>query len=388
MEPRAGESATSLRELALLFGRLGATAFGGPAAHIAMMQDEVVSRRQWLTEERFLDLLGATNLIPGPNSTEMAIHIGWDRRRWPGLVVAGLAFILPAMLITLMCGWAYVRFGSLPAASWLLYGVKPVILGVVVQAIWGLAPKAARTTLLRALGVLAAVLSGLGVNEFAVLFGAGVAAVGASRFRGSWKSGAGGLHQLTPLVPIGTGAVGISAVTLPGIFGVFFKVGALLFGSGYVLLAFLRADLVQRLGWLTESQLIDAIAVGQVTPGPVFTTATFIGYVLAGPSGALVATAGIFLPAFIFVALSGPLVPKLRASTTAAAFLDGVNVASLALMVVVTLQLGRAALIDAPTVALACLGAVLLVRFKLNATWLVIGGAVAGWAIHASGLGG
>jgi chromate transporter len=378
------ESKTTLRELALLFLRLGATAFGGPAAHIAMMQDEVVRRRKWLSEERFLDLLGATNLIPGPNSTEMAIHIGWERRRWAGLVVAGVAFILPAMLITGVLGWVYVRFGSVPAAVWLLYGVKPVILGVVLQAIWGLAPKAARTTRLRVLGGGAAILAAVGVNELAVLFGAGAAAVIAARLAGPPMTGAGHkLHQLAPVIPIAAGAAGASAVTLSGLFWLFFKIGSVLFGSGYVLLAFLRADLVERLGWLTEAQLIDAVAVGQVTPGPVFTTATFIGYVLAGTSGALIATGGIFLPAFIFVALSGPLVPRLRASPVAGAFLDGVNVASLALMTVVTAQLGHAALIDAPTVVLAVVAAVLLVRFKLNATWLILGGAAAGWATHA-----
>jgi chromate transporter len=384
-----GQPQTTLRELALLFARLGATAFGGPAAHIAMMQDEVVRRRKWLSEERFLDLLGATNLIPGPNSTEMAIHIGWERRRWSGLGVAGLAFIVPAMLITGVLGWVYVRFGAVPAAGWLLYGVKPVILGVVVQAIWGLAPRAARTTGLRLLGALAMILAALGMNELALLFGAGAAAVLAGRVASSAKPGTGSqLHQLAPAIPMAAAAAGASAVTLPGLFFVFFKIGSVLFGSGYVLLAFLRADLVQRLGWLTEAQLIDAIAVGQVTPGPVFTTATFIGYVLAGPSGALLATAGIFLPAFIFVALSGPLVPKLRASPVAGAFLDGVNVASLALMAVVTLQLGRAALIDAPTLLLALVAALLLVRFKLNATWLIFGGAAAGWILHRAGLAG
>lgn len=381
------EAKTTLRELALLFLRLGATAFGGPAAHIAMMQHEVVRRRRWLSEERFLDLLGATNLIPGPNSTEMAIHIGWERRRWSGLVVAGVAFILPAMLITGVLGWVYVRFGSVPAAVWLLYGVKPVILGVVLQAIWGLTPTAARTTRLRVLAALAAILALFGVNELVVLFGSGAAAVIAARLGSPPTPGSRNkVCQLAPVIPVAAAAAGASAVTLPGLFWIFFKIGSVLFGSGYVLLAFLRTDLVERLGWLTEAQLIDAVAVGQVTPGPVFTTATFIGYMLAGPSGALIATAGIFLPAFIFVALSGPLVPRLRASPGAGAFLDGVNVASLALMAVVTLQLGRAALIDVPAVALAAVAAVLLVRLELNATWLVLGGAVCGWVLHAAGI--
>ena len=376
---------TSLRELALLFLRLGATAFGGPAAHVAMMQDEVVRRRRWLTEERFLDLLGATNLIPGPNSTEMAIHIGWDRRRWAGLVVAGVAFIVPAMLITAALGWAYVRYGTVPSARWLLYGVKPVILAVVAQALWGLAPRAARTPRLRALGAAAVILSALWGHEIAILLGSGAVGLLTSRARPVGEAPVRGWFPLLPLGPaVAVGAA--SGATLPSLFWVFLKTGSVLFGSGYVLLAFLRADLVQRLGWLTEAQLLDAIAIGQVTPGPVFTTATFIGYLLAGPGGALVATLGIFLPAFVFVALSGPLVPRLRASARAAAFLDGVNVASLALMAVVTAQLGRAALVDLPTVALAVVSAALLLRYRINSTWLVLGGAGLGWALHRAGL--
>jgi chromate transporter len=374
------ENRTSLRELGLLFLRLGATAFGGPAAHIAMMEDEVVRRRKWLSEERFLDLVGATNLIPGPNSTELAIHIGWERRRWAGLAVAGTAFIVPAMLLTGGFGWAYVRFGSVPEVGWLLYGVKPVILGVVVQAIAGLAPRAARTTFLRLLGASALLLAALGVHELAVLFGAGL--VSLLKSRAGERKMPDSLRALAPFVPAVAGAAAVSSITFSSLFWVFLKTGSVLFGSGYVLLAFLRADLVHRLGWLTEAQLIDAIAVGQVTPGPVFTTATFIGYVLLGPMGALVATIGIFLPAFFFVAVSGPLVPKLRASPAAGAFLDGVNVASLALMVVVTAQLGRAALIDVPSVLLAVGAAVLLLRFRPNATWLVLGGAFAGWLFH------
>jgi chromate transporter len=385
------QRATTLSELALLFLRLGATAFGGPAAHVAMMQDEVVRRRAWLSDEQFLDLVGATNLIPGPNSTELAIHIGWARRRWAGLVVAGVAFIVPAMVLTGALGWVYVRYGSVPEAGWLLYGVKPVILGVIAQAIAALAPKAARTIPLRVLAVLAVVLAAIGVNELAVLFGIGGTAVVAARIAKPRGPSAGSSDQLplfaplAPVVPVASiAAAGAAAVTLSALFWVFLKIGSVLFGSGYVLIAFLRADLVQRLGWLTEAQLIDAVAVGQVTPGPVFTTATFIGYLLAGPNGALVATLGIFLPAFVFVALSGPLVPKLRASPTAGAFLDGLNVASLALMAVVTFQIGRTALIDVPTIALAIAAAVALIRFKLNATWLVMAGAAAGWLLHVA----
>jgi len=370
---------TSLAELAALFFRLGTTAFGGPAAHIAMMRDEVVHRRRWLTEQHFLDLLGATNLIPGPNSTELAIHVGWARRRWPGLLVAGTCFIVPAMLMTGVLGWAYVRFGRLPQTAWLLGGIKPVILAVVVQAIWKLAPVAASTWPLRALGAVSLVAAALGANQLAVLFGAGFVAVAGRRRRGP---PAVRLSQLVPIVPLTASVTAVSTVSLSGLFGVFLKIGSVLFGSGYVLLAFLRTDLVQRLHWLSEAQLIDAIAAGQVTPGPVFTTATFIGYVLAGPAGALVSTAGIFLPAFAFVALSGPLVPRLRASPLAGAFLDGVNVASLALMALVTAQLGRAAVVDLPTALLAVASAAALLRFKVNSTWLVLAGAAAGAAVH------
>lgn len=373
----AGGERTTLWELAALFLRLGATAFGGPAAHIAMMEDEVVRRRGWLSEERFLDLLGATNLIPGPNSTEMAIHVGWERRRWAGLVVAGVSFIAPAMLMTGALGYVYARFGAVPAARWLLYGVKPVVLAVVVQALWGLAPKAARTPELRALCVVAAVLDLLGAHELAVLFGSGLAAVAFARRRAP-PGAADRVRRLLPLAPVAAGATA-GAVTLPSLFWVFFKAGSVLFGSGYVLLAFLRTDLVERLHWLTEAQLLDAVAVGQITPGPVFTTATFVGYLLAGPAGALVATAGVFLPAFVFVALSGPLVPRLRSSARAGAFLDGVNAASLALMAVVTAQLGRAALVDAPTAVLAAASAALLLRWRVNSTWLILAGASVGW---------
>lgn len=370
---------TPLWELAALFLRLGATSFGGPAAHIAMLEAEVVRRRGWLTHERFLDLLGATNLIPGPNSTEMAMHVGWVRRGFLGLVVAGVAFILPAAAMTGALGWAYVRYGALPEAGWISAGVKPVMLAVVVQALWGLGPKAARTRLLRALALGAATLSFLGANELALLFGAGASAWFVTRFK---RRAPGTPAVLAPLAIPAAATGALSAVTLPSLFWVFLKIGSVLFGSGYVLLAFLRADLVERLGWLTEAQLLDAIAAGQVTPGPVFTTATFIGYLLAGPWGAGVATVGIFLPAFVFVALSGPLVPRLRASPAAAAFLDGVNTASLALMAVVTVQLGRAALVDLPTVVLSAVAAVVLVRFKPNATWLVLGGAAVGFLTH------
>ncbi|NVJ12814.1 chromate efflux transporter [Myxococcus sp. AM010] len=388
--PRHG--AHGLVEVALLFLRLGFTGFGGPAAHIAMMEDEVVRRRRWLTREEFLDLLGATNLIPGPNSTELAIHLGHRRGGWPGLLVAGVCFILPAMLITLAAAWAYARFGSLPSAEGVLYGVKPVIIAVVLQALWGLGRVAVKTRALAAVGVAAVIASALGVNELLVLFCAGVLMAlwrGGTRVAGAGQKqqGPGQMMLGLPLALQGlaAGAAGVVPFSLGGLFLFFVKVGAVLFGSGYVLLAFLRADLVERLGWLTQAQLLDAVAVGQVTPGPVFTTATFIGYLLGGSVGAVVATVGIFLPAFFFVAVSGPLVPRLRRSWVAGAVLDGVNVASLALMAVVTWQLGRSALVDAWTVGLALLSAALLLRFRLNSAWLVLGGALTGLLLWTAG---
>jgi len=383
-----------LRELATLFFRLGATAFGGPAAHVAMMRDEVVRRRGWMSDAEFLDLLGATNLIPGPNSTEMAIHIGHRRAGFAGLLVAGSAFILPAALITLAFAWAYVRWGTLPAAGWLLYGVKPVVIAIVAQAIASLAPAAARTGRLWAVGALVAAAVWLGVNEIAALLGAGavtIALAAADRRRHGGFTG-GVAAMLTPLAlaatpPAAAAAAAATAAAVPvtasGLFWVFAKIGSILFGSGYVLLAFLDAELVERLGWLGQAQLIDAIAIGQLTPGPVFTTATFVGYVLDRGPGALAATVGIFLPAFVFVAASAPLVPRLRRSWVAAALLDGVNVASLALMAVVVLQLFGAAIVDATTALLLALSAVLLVRFRVNTTWLILGGALAGWLAHA-----
>ena len=372
---------TALRELAGLFLKLGTIAFGGPAAHIAMMEDEVVRRRNWLTREQFLDMLGATNLIPGPNSTEMAIHVGYVRAGLPGLLVAGASFILPAVVIVLGFAWAYVRFGQLPAVGHILYGVKPVVVAIVLQALWRLGRTAIKTRLLAGIFAVAVVATAFGVNELIVLFaGAAIVAMVETKRRpvlplaiagpATWPSSA-------PAVATTAAATAIGIGMWP-IFFVFLKIGSVLFGSGYVLLAFLRSDLVTRLGWLTESQLLDATAVGQVTPGPLFTTATFIGYVLAGWGGAIAATIGIFLPAFIFVAFSAPVLPRLRRSKWAGGFLDGVNVTSLALMAVVTAQLAHAAVTDFKTAILAIASAVLLLVWNVNSTWLVLGGALAG----------
>jgi chromate transporter len=369
--------------LATLFLRLGTTAFGGPAAHVAMMRHEVVERRRWMSDEEFLDYLGATNLIPGPNSTELAIHVGADQRGWAGLLVAGACFILPAALIVTAAAWAYVRYGSLPAAGGILYGVKPVVIAVVVQALWGLGRTAVKSRWLAAVGIAALIAVVLGCDELLVLAVPGVVCAAHHAWRSREMNGGG--RAMAMLVPLGAPQVAGSAaggVGLWPLFAVFAKIGSVLFGSGYVLLAFLRADLVRRLHWITERQLLDAVAVGQVTPGPVFTTATFVGYVVRGVPGAAVATLGIFLPAFVFVALSAWLLPRIRRSPVAAAVLDGVNVASLALMAAVTAELARAALVDAPTVALAAIAAVLLVRWRINSAWLVLAGAAVGLAIR------
>jgi chromate transporter len=380
-----------LRQIVGLFLKLGLIAFGGPAAHIAMMRDEVVVRRRWISEDHFLDLLGATNLIPGPNSTEMAIHIGYVRAGWRGLIAAGACFILPAASIVLALAWLYVRYGTTPTASWLLYGVKPVIIAIVVQALWGLGQKAIKHWLLATVGLATLALYLLGANELMLLFGGGLVvmlAMNLERIQRAIRRPAAGALLLpglagAPLLPgVAAGAVAVSLGTL---FLTFLKIGAVLYGSGYVLLAFLRNDFVSRLGWLTDQQLLDAVAIGQVTPGPVFTTATFIGYLVGATPGAILATIAIFLPSFLFVALTNPLIPRLRRSPWMGALLDGVNVAAVGLMAAVTWELGRAAIIDWLTLALALGAAVLLVRFKVNSTWLVVAGGIAGILAHLIG---
>lgn len=369
----------SLGEMAWVFLRLGTIAFGGPAGHLAMMENDLVRRRGWVSREKFLDLLGAVNLLPGPNSTEMALYIGLLRGGGAGLFVAGVSFILPAATLVAAMAWAYVRFGALPQAAGVLYGTKPVIIAVVLQALWGLGRVAVKTKFLGLTGALAVVATLLGVNALLVLFGAGAVAALRNFLPRAKPPGpsAANLFSSAPApalacVPAGAAAAGVGAL-----FFYFLKVGAVLFGSGYLLLALLRADLVERWHWLSESQLLDAIAVSQVTPGPLSTVATFIGYVLAGPWGALLATVGIFLPGFVLVAASGRLVPRLRESAFAGAFLDGVNVAALALMAIVSWQLGRAALVDFATMAIAAASAVLL-RLRVNSAWLVLGGALVG----------
>jgi chromate transporter len=376
----------ALREVAILFLKLGWIAFGGPAAHIALMRQEVVARRKWLTDQQFLDLLGASNLIPGPTSTELAIYLGYARAGRLGLVLAGALFILPAMLLVLVFAWSYVRYGSTPQVASLLYGVKPVIIAVIVQAIYGLLRPAVKHWRLGLVVVFALALYLLGLNPLIPLFGLALLVMlveNRARFAHPGSSAAGNAMLVVPALPVvpgltavGVGAAGSSLVTL---FLTFLKIGATLYGSGYVLLAFLRHDFVHRLHWLTDHQILDAIAVGQFTPGPVFTTATFVGYVTGGWPGAVVATIGIFLPSFVFVAIVYPFVPRLRASPWTAAFLDGANAAALGLMAAVAWQVGMTSIIDLLTAVLALVATVLLIRSQVNSAWLILGGAAVGW---------
>ncbi len=372
----------SLRELALVFLKLGTIAFGGPAAHIAMMEDEFVTRRQWLTREQFLDRLGAANLMPGPSSTEMAIFVGYEKRGWPGLLVAGCTFILPAAIMVGAIASAYVRYGTLPQVNGILYALKPVVIAVIIQAFWKLARTAMKSSWLATVGSVAALLYVLGVHEVLILaIAAGLAGAPVlyRRLPTSRRLRALLLTQITPLRLPAVLAATAAPFGLWRLFLVFAKIGAVLFGSGYVLLAFLQGDLVDRLHWLTERQLLDAVAVGQITPGPVFTTATFIGYIIGGIPGAVIATVGIFAPAFLLVAISGLVIPKIRRSRVAASLLDGVVVGSLALMGVVAWQLGRAAIIDMPTLVIAIVSTALLVRFRINSAWLIVAAGAFGW---------
>ena len=370
--------------ITLLFLRLGLTAFGGPAAHIAMMRHEFVTRREWLTDRRFLDLLGVTNLIPGPNSTEMAIHLGRERAGWRGLVGAGVAFIAPAAVMVSVLAWVYVEFGSTPAVTWVLYGVKPVVIAIVAQAIWGLGRVVVRRWQTGLLAAVVIALGLLGVNELVLLFGG--AAVGAVLQRPQWLTGRLSGVLVAPLATVGVVGAVPTSFSLLGMALLFLKIGAVLYGSGYVLLAFLRADFVERMGWLTETQLLDAVAIGQVTPGPVFTTATFIGFVLAGVPGAVVATVAIFLPSFVFVAAVHPLVERLRASSITAPILDAVNAAAVGLMTVVMVLLGRSALVDVPTILAALVALGVLILTKVNSLWLILAGAAMGATVQAVGL--
>lgn len=378
-EPKTG----GLAEVAGAFSKLGLVAFGGPAAHIAMFEEEFVSRRGWVTQQHFLDLVGATNLIPGPNSTEMTMHLGYERAGWKGLFVAGSCFIAPAVMLTALFAWLYVRYGTLVQAESMLAGIKPVVIAIILGALWRLGKKALKGWRLGFLGALVgmAVLSGVG--QVAALFAGGLLGMLWLRAVEEPSSSA---TRLLPLLflqqtstakaaVVGTSPVGFSLAKL---FWFFLKIGAMLYGSGYVLVAFLEGGLVNDYGWLTSDQLVDAIALGQLTPGPVLSTSTFVGFLVAGLPGAVVATVGIFLPSFLFVWMANPLIPRLRQSAWLSAFLDSVNVAALALMVAVVINLGWVTLLTWPTWILFLTTAVLSLRFKVNSAWLIIGGAIAG----------
>jgi len=378
----------SLGEIALVFLKLGTIAFGGPAAHLAMMEEEFVRRRQWITQAEFLDRLATANLIPGPSSTEVAIFVGQLKRGWRGLIVAGCCFIIPAAVIVSAIAWAYVRFGSLPKAEGVLSAIKPAVVAIVIQALGKLGRTGVRTALLAVIAVLAAVLNLLGVSPVLVLVFAGLVSAAALAMKNRLVGAGVGLQKAGGLPKVVAGAMAVAAVGgafpvgLARLFLSFLKVGSVVFGSGYVLLAFLQAEFIERLHWLTEKQLIDAVAVGQFTPGPLFTTATFIGYVVAGWMGAAVATIGIFLPGFVLVAVSGPLIPHLRRSAVAAAALDGLVAGSLALMAVVAWQLGQASIVDRTTLVLLGVSLIALLRFRVNSAWLVAAAAVLGWLMR------
>jgi len=380
---RPSDEQVSLAELALVFLKLGTIAFGGPAAHIAMMEDEFVRKRHWISEAEFLDRLAAASLIPGPSSTEVAIFIGQSKRGWTGLLVGGCCFIIPAAVLVTLIAAIYARYGSLPQVAGVLYGIKPAVIAIILQALWSLSRTAIKSRLLAAIGVVAVVLNSVGVAPLIVLAISGIAASAMAWVKKPRAVAVLALQSFGPTrFLLGTVAGVAAPASLVRLFLSFLKIGAIVFGSGYVLLAFLRAEFIQNLHWLTEKQLIDAVAVGQFTPGPVFTTATFIGYLVSGIPGAILATVGIFLPGFVLVALSGPLLPRLRRSLLASAILDGVVVGSLALMAVVAWQLGRASVIDWITLGILVISTTLLIRFRINSAWLIAGAGLIGWFIR------
>ena len=372
---------TYLKEVALLFLRLGATSFGGPAVYIAIMQRETVRNRHWLNDQEYLDMVGAANIIPGPNATEMALYLGLVRAGWLGYAAAGILFILPGMLATLVLAWVYVAYGSLPQVGWVLYGVKPIVIAIVVQALWDLGRKAVKNPITAVVGIAVVIFYFLKLNEITLLFAGASLVLLFYSGRHLLKRGLQAL-VLSPILKIP--ALIVSAVSIPfsqtTLFLTFLKIGSVLYGSGYVLVAFFNSEFVQRLGWITHHQLLDAIAVGQITPGPVASSATFIGYLMGGWQSALLATLAFFIPSFIFVALISRVMPYLRKKWWTGAFLDGVNVASLGLMAAVTWELGRAGVIDWFTIGLTIAALLLVFKYKVNSTWLILGGALLGIA--------
>ena len=380
----------SLGDIAIVFLKLGTIAFGGPAAHLAMMEEEFVRRRQWITHADFLDRLATANLLPGPSSTEVAIFVGQLKRGWRGLIVAGCCFIIPAATIAAVIAWAYMRFGSLPKVEGILSAIKPAVVAIVIQALGKMGRTGVRTIPLALIAALAAMLSLLGVSPVLVLVIAGLISVAALTMKNRLLCVSASGLGLNKLLGAPKGLAQVMAVLATGaaipvgllrLFLSFLKIGAVVFGSGYVLLAFLQTEFVERLRWLTEKQLLDAVAVGQFTPGPLSATATFIGYVVAGWPGAVVATVGIFLPGFLLVAVSGPFLPRLRRSAVAAAALDGVVAGSLALMAVVAMQLARASIVDRRTLIVFGVSLIALLRFRVNSAWVVAGAAVVGWVM-------
>lgn len=370
-----------LKEVALLFLRIGATAFGGPAAYIAIMQQETVRKRGWIDNQEFLDLVGVTNLIPGPNATETALFLGLRRAGWSGYLASGTLFVIPGVTATLAIAWAYVTYGSLPQVSWILYGIKPVVIAIIIGALWDLGRKGVKDVLTAIVGIGAVGLYFLGLNEIAILFG-GAATVLLIRFiTKSVKDSKQRVHAI-PLLPLGFSAsvVGSSAIPFSQttLFLSMLKIGAVIYGSGYVLYAFFNSEFVLRLGWLTHQQLLDAIAVGQITPGPVASSATFVGYLMGGWQSGLLATLAFFIPSFVLVAAVSRYVPLLRKKWWLSAFLDGVNVSALALMIGVSWALGRSAITDWFTIVLAIGALVAVFRLKANSALLIIGGAALG----------
>ncbi len=382
---------TKLRDLAVVFGKLGAIAFGGPAAHIAQIELEVVQRRQWLSREKLLDLLSVSNLIPGPNSTELVIHIGLDQAGWQGAIVAGVSFIIPAMLMVWGLAIAYVEYQTIPAVGWLLYGVKPVIIAIIIQALYKLGRSALKNTVTWMAGILVLILYFVNVSEIVLMLGAGVSVSLVCNLNFLKKPNflPSILFPLSffplPLSAIATEAIPKVPKTWIAVFLSFLKIGSVLYGGGYVLLAFVQQEFVDRTHWLTSQQLLDAVAIGQFTPGPIFTTATFIGYLVAGNAGAIAATVGIFLPAFVLVPAINPFVANLRKSPWTAGFLDGVNAASIGLMAAVTWELGRGTLQDIWTIWVTIASLIILLKFpKINSAWLVMAGAAIGWLLKAN----
>ncbi len=373
------EQKNRLAEVAKLFAKLGAISFGGPAAHIAMMEKEVVKKRKWMTQEHFLDLIGATNLIPGPNSTEMAIHCGYIRAGKLGLWIAGICFIFPAVAITLIFAWFYKQYGSLPAVEPFLYGIKPAVIAIILDAVFHFGKKALKNWQLGCIGlfVIAAVL--IGANVILIILIAGLTGIlWFGKLSNSVKS-------IFPLILFQVQST-LASFSTTSLFLVFLKIGSVLFGSGYVLFGYLDSELVRNLGWITRQQLMDAVAVGQFTPGPVLSSAAFIGFQIDGIMGAVAATVGIFLPSFIFILILNPLIPKLRKSKIASAFLDSVNIASVAIMLAVTIQMGFTVLIDWKVWLIALLGIVSLLSLKnINSVWVIAGGVIIGYLLHLVG---